>query len=64
MASTLGVGFFFFVPFFPRIYNATVCTTTTKERKKEKKQVVNSWWSMKRVDMLQQQLLEIQSQFS
>jgi hypothetical protein len=59
-----GCWFLFFVPFFPRIYNATVCTTTTKERKKERKQVVNSWWSMKRVDMLQQQLLEIQSQFS
>ena len=65
MASTLGVGFFFL--FFFSSYFIMLPRTTThikKKRKKnriqkERKQVVNSWWSMKRVDMLQ--LLEIQS---
>ena len=68
---TLGVGFFFLFLFFLVFYNATAYNHTHQKkekkieyRKKERKQVVNSWWSMKRVDMLQQQLLEIQSQFS
>ena len=61
-----GCWFLFFVLFFLVFYNATAYNHTHQKkekkieyRKKERKQVVNSWWSMKRVDMLQ--LLEIQS---